>query len=242
MAVDRVAVSDREPVAQPKIATLRMPRNTLHHLISSDILNHHRSPDLLVTELGHVDYQETLHAMQSYAMHRSPEHPDQIWLLEHHPVYTQGRLSSSDDILGKLPHPLVNTDRGGQITYHGPGQLIIYFLIHLANTRQLSQLMQKIEAIAIHYLTQHGISAYTTRRHRGVYVQQQKIASVGLRIKNNHTYHGMAINVDMDLSPFQHIHPCGRKQNMCQVNDFTHVSMPNTVQSIRTIITNIWKN
>jgi lipoyl(octanoyl) transferase len=219
-----------------------MLRPTPQDLIQSATPSAHRSSDLIIAELGCVHYHETLQAMQKHAIQRTPKQPDQIWILEHFPVYTRGSLSRDSDILAPLPYPLIDTDRGGKITYHGPGQLVVYFLMHMTSMKQLSSLMQQIENIAITLLAQLQINAQADSKHRGVYVQQEKIASVGLRVKNNNTYHGLALNVAMDLNPFQHIQPCGRMQDMCQIKDFTPTTMSECSTRIKSIIASQWPN
>lgn len=217
-------------------------RPSPQELVRSASTDTEQASDLVIVELGCVKYHETLQAMQHYAMHRTPTQPDQIWLLEHFPVYTRGNLSEKNDILAPLPHPLVDTDRGGKITYHGPGQLIVYFLMHMTSMKELSNLIQRIEHIAVSRLRQLQIDAHADAKHRGVYVGQKKIASVGLRVKNNNTYHGLALNIAMDLSPFQYIQPCGRMQDMCQIKDFTPTTMTENIEHIKSIITAQWPN
>jgi lipoyl(octanoyl) transferase len=166
---------------------------------------------LIVTrQLGRTDYQKTLTKMQVFTAERSAETPDELWLTEHSSVYTLGlnrrnvRLPTRDDI------PVVLVDRGGKITYHGIGQVIIYLLIDLTR-KQMSvrQLVSLIEHCIIDLLAHYGITAVARADAPGVYVDGKKIASVGLRLKQNRTYHGLSLNVDMDLLPFSAIDPCG---------------------------------
>jgi lipoyl(octanoyl) transferase len=163
----------------------------------------------IIRQLGMTDYVSTLDAMQSFTSQRSINTPDEIWLTEHPPVYTLG-LNRKNVRLPPSNIPLVLVDRGGKITYHGPGQVVIYLLIdlkrRLLNVRQLVSI---IEDSLILFLARHRIDAIAKVDAPGVYVNDQKIASLGLRLKNQCCYHGLSLNVDMDLSPFQAIDPCG---------------------------------
>ena len=165
--------------------------------------------EIVCRDLGRTDYQNTLQAMQQFTANRMPQTPDEIWLTEHTSVYTLG-LNRKNVRLPDSNIPVVLVDRGGKITYHGLGQIIIYLLIDLKR-RNLSvrQLVSKIEASIIESLAQHGILAVAKADAPGVYVIDKKIASLGLRLKNNCCYHGLSLNVDMDLQPFKAIDPCG---------------------------------
>ncbi len=174
--------------------------------------------NIVCRQLGRSDYQTTLAAMQAFTANRTAETPDEIWLTEHDSVYTLGlnrknvRLPESKANGHDIPVILV--DRGGKITYHGIGQVIIYVLIDLKRRNlNVRQLVNKIEASIIKSLAQHGVSAIAKADAPGVYVQNnselKKIASLGLRLKNNCCYHGLSLNVDMDLAPFAAIDPCG---------------------------------
>ena len=168
-------------------------------------------PAAAVRELGLVAYEPTWRAMQEFTAQRGADTPDEIWVLQHPPVYTLG-------IAGKAEHlpradngiPVVKIDRGGQITYHGPGQVVIYLLLDMRR-RGLSvrPLVRLMERAVIDLLAEHGITAQGRVAAPGVYVGEAKIAALGLRIKNGCCYHGLALNVDMDLSPFHAINPCG---------------------------------
>lgn len=171
------------------------------------------SPDFIIRDLGRTDYQATLLAMQSFTENRTNETPDELWLTEHDSVYTLG-LNRKNVRLPDNPIPVVLADRGGKITYHGPGQVIVYCLVDLKRYHlNVRQLVSMIENSIIHLLAQHQIVSETQSDAPGVYVtidqQQKKIASLGLRLKNNCCYHGLSLNVDMDLSPFSAIDPCG---------------------------------
>ena len=168
---------------------------------------------LIVKDLGCTDYQETLVAMQQFTASRTATTPDEIWLTEHTSVYTLG-INRKNVRLPQNTIPVVFVDRGGKITYHGSGQVIIYVLLDLKRRNlNVRQLVNIIEASIIELLAQHGIAASAKSDAPGVYVQvdgkPKKIASLGLRLKNNCCYHGLSLNVDMDLAPFNEIDPCG---------------------------------
>ncbi|MES1981798.1 MAG: lipoyl(octanoyl) transferase LipB [Pseudomonadota bacterium] len=175
---------------------------------SSPVDSHSRAP--LIRELGLVDYQSTWQAMQEFTATRNAATRDEIWLLQHPPVYTQGLAGKAEHLLQPPTIPVVKIDRGGQITYHGPGQIIAYLLLDLRrwklNVRELVRLM---EQAVIGLLAQYGVAAQGREDAPGVYVGEAKIASLGLKIKNGCCYHGIAFNVDMDLAPFSFINPCG---------------------------------
>lgn len=167
-------------------------------------------PALLVRHLGRTDYTQTWQAMQQFNAERTPSTADEVWVTEHFPVYTLGlnrqdvRLPEATDI------PLVMTDRGGKITYHGPGQLIIYPLLDLKrHGLSVRKLVSVLENSVIAWLAEYGVQAQAKSNAPGVYVQEAKLAALGLRIKNNGSYHGLSVNVAMDLSPFHAIDPCG---------------------------------
>ena len=168
------------------------------------------SSNLVIRELGLTDFETTWLAMQDFTAKRTSQTPDELWVTEHPPVYTLGlnrkdvRMPSRSDI------PVVNTDRGGKITYHGPGQLVVYCLIDLKrNGLNVRQLVSAIENAVVQLLAEFNIPATARADAPGVYVQDKKIASVGLRLKNQCCYHGLSLNVEMDLSPFNAIDPCG---------------------------------
>lgn len=160
--------------------------------------------------LGQVDYQPTWQAMQRFTDTRSVETPDEIWLLEHSPVFTQGQAGKAEHVLFPGDIPVVQVDRGGQVTYHGPGQLVAYLLLDLRRSGMgVRDLVSRIELSLIDLLASYGVSATAKPDAPGVYVDGAKIASLGLRIRNGRSFHGLALNVDMDLQPFQRINPCG---------------------------------
>ncbi|PXX50993.1 MULTISPECIES: lipoyl(octanoyl) transferase LipB [Aquitalea] len=164
----------------------------------------------LIKHLGLVDYEPTWRTMQSFTDSRSAETPDELWVVEHHPVYTQGLAGKPEHLLRLTDIPVVKTDRGGQVTYHGPGQLVVYLLIDFKRMHiGVRELVRRIEQSVIDMLAEQGISANGDVNAPGVYVDGAKIASLGLRIKNGAVYHGLSLNVDMDLTPFSWINPCG---------------------------------
>lgn len=172
---------------------------------------HERAPETRVRRLGVVDYAPAWRAMQEFTGKRSPATPDELWLLEHPPVYTLGLAGRAE----QLPRaangvPVVKSDRGGRITYHGPGQAVLYTLLDLRRRGLgVRQLVRMMEQSVIDLLAAYGIAAEGRLDAPGVYVNGAKIAALGLRIKNGCCYHGLAFNVDMDLAPFRVIDPCG---------------------------------
>ncbi len=166
--------------------------------------------NVVVKRLGRVDYEPTFQAMQDFTASRTAETPDEIWIVEHPPVYTLGQAGKPEHILRDLGIPLVKIDRGGQVTYHGPGQVVIYLLLDLSRLKiKVRELVTAIEQAVIDLLAEHGVAAERRDGAPGVYVGEAKIAALGLKIKNGCSYHGLALNVDMDLSPFAAINPCG---------------------------------
>ena len=165
--------------------------------------------DLITKSLGRSDYQMTLAAMQKFTASRSAVTSDEIWLTEHNSVYTLG-LNRKHVRLPNNAIPVILVDRGGKITYHGSGQVVIYLLIDLKRRNlTVRELVSKIESSIVDLLAQFGVQSHAKSDAPGVYVNGAKIASVGLRLKNNCCYHGLSLNVDMDLAPFTKIDPCG---------------------------------
>jgi len=164
---------------------------------------------LITRKLKRTDYQQTLANMQAFTSQRTQDTVDELWLTEHNSIYTLG-LNRKGVRLPNNDIPVVNVDRGGKITYHGLGQVVIYCLIDLDRRKlKVRELVDIIESSVIQLLGQHKITAANRKNAPGVYVGEEKIASVGLRLKNNCCYHGLSLNVDMDLSPFKDIDPCG---------------------------------
>ncbi len=167
-------------------------------------------PLVITRKRGLVDYVDTWQEMIQFTQRRTHDTPDEIWLLQHPPVYTQGIAGKVEHLLAPGSIPLIQTDRGGQITYHGPGQLIAYLLLDLRRWQLgIKQLVRMMENAVIQLLHGYGIHAQSRMDAPGVYVGDAKIASLGLRIRRGACYHGIALNVDMDLSPFGAINPCG---------------------------------
>jgi lipoyl(octanoyl) transferase len=160
--------------------------------------------------LGRRDYEPTWRAMQRYTQERGPDTPDQIWLLEHEPVFTLGMNGDASHVLLPGDIPVVRIDRGGQVTYHGPGQLVVYPLIDMRRAAlSVRDLLNALERSVIEYAARFGVDAQCRLGAPGVYVDDRKLASVGLRIRRGGSYHGLSLNIRMDLEPFSRINPCG---------------------------------
>lgn len=165
---------------------------------------------LTVRRLGRRDYEPLWQSMQQHTDERDPDTPDEIWFTEHPPVFTLGLAGSREHLLAPGDIPVVHIDRGGQVTYHGPGQLMIYPLIDIRRAGiGVRRLVCALETAVIRMVAPFGIEAAGRRDAPGVYVAGRKLASIGLRIRRGASYHGMALNVDMDLEPFSRINPCG---------------------------------
>ncbi len=165
---------------------------------------------VLVRKLGLAEYQPVLDAMRELTDRRDSGTPDQLWLLQHPQVFTQGQAGKAEHVLAPGDIPVIQVDRGGQVTYHGPGQWVIYLLVDLKRSgRGVRSLVTLIEESIVRLLAEYGVAAAPEPKAPGVYVGGSKIASLGLRVRRGCTYHGLALNVDMDLEPFQRINPCG---------------------------------
>lgn len=169
---------------------------------------------LHIRRLGQVPYEPTWHAMRDQTLARAgdagAEVQDELWLLEHPPVFTQGQAGKPEHLLHDIGIPVVPIDRGGQITYHGPGQVVIYLLLDLQRRHlKVRELVSRIEQAVIDLLAEQGICAIRREGAPGVYVGDAKVAALGLRVRNGCCYHGVSLNVDMDLTPFNAINPCG---------------------------------
>ena len=168
------------------------------------------SAALIIRDLGQVDYTSTWQRMQQFTDQRDDSTIDEIWLLEHPPVFTQGQAGKAEHLLFPGEIPVVQVDRGGQVTYHGPGQLVAYVLLNIKRRNLgVRQLVNLIEQSIIDTLAANQVNAYAKSDAPGVYVDEKKVASLGLRVRKGCTFHGLALNVDMDLSPFSRINPCG---------------------------------
>lgn len=171
-----------------------------------------KSSKIIIQPLQQRDYVTTWRAMRDFTDQRTPDTPDEIWLIEHFPVYTQGQAGKPEHILNPGNIPIVNTDRGGQITYHGPGQLVVYPLLDIRRLNLgVRELVCLLEKSVVNLLAEYKIKAIAKRDAPGVYVNDAKICSVGLRIRKGCSYHGIAFNIAMDLQPFLGINPCGYK-------------------------------
>jgi len=168
------------------------------------------SQTIVVRRLGMQDYQPLWHSMQDFTNRRGPDTRDEIWFTEHPPVFTLGLNAGREHLLAPGDIPVVQIDRGGQVTYHGPGQLMIYPLIDLRRSGiGVRHLVTALEQCVVRLAAGHGIDAAARPEAPGVYVLGRKIASVGLRVRRGASYHGMALNIDVDLEPFSRINPCG---------------------------------
>ena len=164
----------------------------------------------MLRQLGRVEYEPTWRAMQKFTADRDESTPDELWLCEHPPVFTQGLAGKPEHLLRDIGIPVVKIDRGGQITYHGPGQIVCYLLLDLKRRGlTVKTLVNRMEQAVIDLLTGYGVAAERRAAAPGVYVGDAKIAALGLKVKRNCCYHGLALNVAMDLSPFAAINPCG---------------------------------
>lgn len=182
-----------------------------------------QKPPLIVRQLGLQDYQEIWHKMQDFTDNRNAETIDEVWLVEHYPVFTQGQAGKPEHLLQSGAIPLVQSDRGGQITYHGPGQQVVYVLIDIRRHQNLNvrQLVTALEQSVVRTLADYAIEGYSKVDAPGVYIDGKKICSLGLRIRKGCSFHGLAFNINMDLQPFHYINPCGYAGlEMCQLADF----------------------
>jgi lipoyl(octanoyl) transferase len=167
-------------------------------------------PAPVIKHLGLVDYVPTWQAMQRFTDERTAETPDEIWFLEHPPVFTLGMNGKPEHVLAPGDIPVVQIDRGGQVTYHGPGQLVVYPLVDLRRSGLgVRDLVTALERSVIDYVAGLGVTAVCRRSAPGVYVDDKKLASVGIRIRRGASYHGIALNVSLDTEPFTRINPCG---------------------------------
>ncbi|BFT30165.1 lipoyl(octanoyl) transferase LipB [Alteromonas sp. D210916BOD_24] len=166
--------------------------------------------EVIVRQLGRQSYEPILQAMQRFTDERNADTTDEIWLVEHDPVFTQGQAGKAEHILMPGDIPVVQVDRGGQVTYHGPGQQVIYLLLNIKRRKLgVRHLVTAMEEAVVGLLAKYAVKAYAKPDAPGVYVDEKKVCSLGLRIRNGCSFHGLALNVNMDLSPFQRINPCG---------------------------------
>jgi len=163
-----------------------------------------------VRQLGEVDYQDSWQKMQDFTDTRQPETADELWFLQHPAVYTLGKNGKPEHVLNSADIPVINSDRGGQVTYHGPGQIVVYTLLDLKRLNLgVRQLVTVLEQSVVDLLAGYGIASSARSDAPGVYVNNAKIAALGLRVRRGCSFHGLALNVDMNLEPFDRINPCG---------------------------------
>ena len=180
-------------------------------------------------ELGQVEYAPTLAAMKQFTDERTAETADELWLLQHPRVFTQGQAGKAEHVLAPGDIPVIQVDRGGQVTYHGPGQWVVYLLVDIRRQQLgVRGLVDLIERSIVQLLREYAIHAVARTGAPGVYVEEEKIAALGLRIRRGCSYHGLSLNVDMDLEPFQRINPCGYQD--LRVTSMAKQLSPNVVQ------------
>ena len=186
---------------------------------------------MIVRRLGLVPYEPTWRAMQDFTATRDAATPDELWLLQHPPVYTLGQAGKPEHLIRPTEIPLVKIDRGGQITYHGPGQVVGYLLLDLHRRHlKVREMVHQLEQALIDCLADYGLDARRQDGAPGVYMDGAKIAALGLRVRNGCSYHGLSLNVDMDLTPFTWINPCGYSGlQTIQLKDFGVTEAPDTV-------------
>lgn len=197
---------------------------------------------LNVRWLARQDYLTCWESMQNFTNTRDENTVDEIWLLEHHPVFTQGQNGKPEHVLNPGTIPVIQTDRGGQVTYHGPGQLMLYILVDLRRKHiNVRELVSLLENAVVHMLAEHDIIACTKKEAPGVYVDEMKICSIGLRIRKGCSYHGIAFNVSLDLEPFSRINPCGYTQ--LKMTHFAQLGgLDNTLESGRKLVSYLTKS
>ncbi|QCI21570.1 lipoyl(octanoyl) transferase LipB [Buchnera aphidicola (Hyadaphis tataricae)] len=194
--------------------------------------------NIIFRNLGLEDYSIIFKKMHDFCLLRNSDTSDEIWFVEHYPTFTKGLSNQEKKITHIHNIPVINTNRGGNITYHAPGQQILYFLIDLKRRNiNIRQLITIMENIVIKTLNQFSIPGYLKAQSPGIYVNEKKICSLGLRVTKHSTLHGLAINVNMDLTPFNYIHPCGDKNIiMTQIKDF-HIDIK--LKNVRNLLMKI---
>jgi lipoyl(octanoyl) transferase len=194
---------------------------------------------VIVRRLGRTRYEPVFHAMQRFTEERVGSSPDELWFTEHDPVFTQGQAGKAEHLLAPGDIPVVQTDRGGQVTYHGPGQIVAYLMFDLRRMGlSVRGLVSGIEEAVVRLLAHHGIDAAPRRDAPGVYVEGSKIAALGLRVRRGYSYHGLALNVKMDLEPFSRINPCGLLG--MQVTQLADLGGPSDLQAVEDeLLTNL---
>jgi lipoyl(octanoyl) transferase len=190
----------------------------------------------VIRHLGEVDYQKTWLAMQDFTDVRGKDTADELWFLQHPPVYTLGKNGKLEHVLNAQDIPVVNSDRGGQVTYHGPGQIVVYTMLDLSRLKiGVRELVTRIEQSIIDLLADYGVESNARRDAPGVYVNNAKIAALGLRVRKGCSFHGLALNVDMDLEPFNRINPCGYEGlEVTQLKNFVNdVDIENVISDLQ---------
>lgn len=206
-------------------------------------------PKLIIRQLGVQDYAQTWQAMHAFTDSRNEQTADEIWFVQHPAVFTQGTAGKAEHLLRSSNIPVVQSDRGGQITYHGLGQQVMYILIDLkrlktqGNPISVRDLVTALEQTVVKTLAEYNIKAQPKPDAPGVYVEQKKICSLGLRIRKGCSFHGLALNIQMDLTPFDYINPCGYAGlEMCQLSDFidtVEIHFPNICTQLTQHFTDI---
>lgn len=189
---------------------------------------------ILVRHLGLQPYEPVSQAMHDFTDMRDDTTPDEIWLVEHLPVFTQGQAGKAEHLLMTGDIPVIQSDRGGQVTYHGPGQQVMYVLLNLKRRKLgVRELVTLLEQTVVNTLAEYGIDAHPRANAPGVYVGEMKICSLGLRIRKGCSFHGLALNINMDLTPFQRINPCGYAgMEMTQMRQWVDTATPENIRPV----------
>ena len=192
---------------------------------------------LKIRELGRQDFVDTWSSMMNIVLSKGKEDSDEVWFLEHQPVFTLGISDSNNNFLKNTDIPVMRTDRGGKVTYHGPGQLVIYFILNL---RRLGwgpkKMIFELEELIVELLDTYGINS-ERGEIPGVFVEEKKIASIGIKIKRGFTYHGMSLNIDMDLEPFSSINPCGvSSMKVTQLKEYTDIGLHQVTKDLKSLV------
>lgn len=189
---------------------------------------------ILVRHLGLQPYEPVSQAMHDFTDSRDDTTPDEIWLVEHLPVFTQGQAGKAEHLLMTGDIPVIQSDRGGQVTYHGPGQQVMYVLLNLKRRKLgVRELVTLLEQTVVNTLAEYGIEAHPRPDAPGVYVGESKICSLGLRIRKGCSFHGLALNINMDLTPFQRINPCGYAgMEMTQMRQWVESATPENIRPV----------